>query len=400
MGKNIKSYIKNIQDDFGYASQITVEHRSNNSKRDFLFCNRIQGKHIPASPIQINTMVEDLVKQIKPRIEGYKVAVVGFAETATCLGNIVAEKLNCSYVMQTTREDCSPHRQLIEFEEEHSHATEQKLYGKLHKLSYADYILFVEDEISTGKTILNFIDKFKQLKPGLKYGVASICNWQTPENRQKFADRNIDVFALVLGEIADINAKMDTDILSSEDKRGGTSEKENYNIDITDIKAASLTAPTIKKPLLHFLYERTGHKYNDVYYTVLEINIARHFHFLEDKTGSVLVLGTEEFMYIPYRVGMYLSSTHKDVKVHATTRSSIDIMKDPDEPGLNSKFSLHSAYDTDRNTYVYNLDKYDQVLVITDSKNDEALQLFINDITRALNSVGNRNKHIHIFRIL
>lgn len=35
MGKNIKSYIKNIQDDFGYASQITVEHRSNNPKRDF-----------------------------------------------------------------------------------------------------------------------------------------------------------------------------------------------------------------------------------------------------------------------------------------------------------------------------------------------------------------------------
>ena len=56
----------------------------------------------------------------------------------------------------------------------------------------------------------------------------------------------------MLGEIADINAKMDTDILSSEDKRGGTSEKENYNIDITDIKAASLTAHTIKKPLYQY----------------------------------------------------------------------------------------------------------------------------------------------------
>lgn len=38
--KNPETYIKDINDTLGYASDITVEHRSNNPKRDFLFVNK------------------------------------------------------------------------------------------------------------------------------------------------------------------------------------------------------------------------------------------------------------------------------------------------------------------------------------------------------------------------
>ena len=42
--KNPETYIKDIDDTLGYASDITVEHRSNNPKRDFLFVNKKQCK--------------------------------------------------------------------------------------------------------------------------------------------------------------------------------------------------------------------------------------------------------------------------------------------------------------------------------------------------------------------
>lgn len=401
MGKSINDYIVNIQDKFGYAKDITVEHRSNNSKRDFLFCNKLQGKHIPVDPNQVTQMVDELVKQIREVVNSEKVVVIGFAETATCLGNMVASSLGCKYVMQTTRENCEPKGQLIEFSEEHSHATQQKLYGKLHKIAYAEYILFVEDEISTGKTILNFIKEFNRIKPGLKYGVASICNWQTQENKSKYKELGIDTFALVYGEVKDISSKMDVTLDESSvfdmTKQSFVTDTSNVTIDTIDtIKMAS---PILREQEKYFLYERTGHKWNDTFYRLLSINIARRLQFLEEKGGSILVLGTEEFMYVPYRAAQYFSNYYDEVKFHATTRSSIDIMKNPAEEGLSKKFKVHSAYEENRDTYIYNLKSYDRVVILTDSDNDNAFNNFVKDIVSALVSVGNSNKHIHIFRI-
>lgn len=399
MSKLIGNYINNIDDKYGYAENIVVEHRSNNPKRDFLFCNKVQGKHIPVSPDQVEQMVDILAKQVVKVVNPKDIVVVGFAETATCLGNIMAEKLNCTYVMQTTRENCEPYGQILEFSEEHSHATEQKLYGKLHRMNYAKYILFVEDEISTGKTILNFIAEFSKIKPNLKYGVASICNWQTEENREKYAQLGIDTFALIRGEVADINGKMDVGI-----DKSAISDHSNvntvYKTTIIRINTKELVSPILEKPVSNFIYERTGHKYNDIYNRIIEINIIRHLKFMPSfkSKKNILVLGTEEFMYIPYRVAKMLSKEHSDVKFHATSRSSIDIMDSTDSEvqGLVSKFKVNSAYDTNRNTYVYNLTKYDGVVVITDSRNREATNKFVDSITSALCSVGNKESNIYI----
>ena len=146
-----------------------MEHRSNNPKRDYLFVNKIQCKHIPAKPSEMINMCYELANKVNERIEEIgqlnrddKILVVGFAETATAIAGFVADKLKYNnYLIRTTREDIDDAIPLLTFEEEHSHATTQMLFthsGDLRlRLDKFKMVLFVEDEISTGNTICNFI---------------------------------------------------------------------------------------------------------------------------------------------------------------------------------------------------------------------------------------------------
>lgn len=391
MGKDICTYIKNLNCTTELINIMTVEHRSNNPKRDFLFCNKLQGKHIPVSPSVSFDLFDELAYQVDTRLKSKKVLVIGFAETATAIGAYIASHINSTvYSLQTTREECTPVQRLIEFSEEHSHATEQFLYGDINVMPDFNYVLFVEDEISTGKTILNFITEFKKVKRGLKFGVASICNWQSKENKEVYKANEIDTFALITGELTDTSLKMDVSIVESNQGFAGKATYSMPNL----CKIEEIHAKTYNP----FLLERTGRLPHSLdYNTIIEEAFNKTKEFIGD-AKDILVLGTEEFMYFPMVLGEMIESFGKQVKCHATTRSSIDIIEGSRdlENELVNKSMLHSAYDSARNTYVYNLRKYDKVLVVTDSNMTEE---FIYDITSALYAHGNSEIDIMILNI-
>ena len=54
------------------------------------------------------------------------------------------------------------------FSEEHSHAVEQKLCGdRLEaRLKETEWVILVDDEISTGKTLRNMVRKLREQYPG------------------------------------------------------------------------------------------------------------------------------------------------------------------------------------------------------------------------------------------
>lgn len=383
MGKSINQYIKNIECTEGLDSIMTVEHRSNNPKRDYLFCNRVQAKHIPANPNTTFGLFGMLLSEVKEKVTGKRVVVVGFAETATAIGAFISENLdNCVYHLQTSREECSGAVRLIEFQEEHSHATEQFLYGNINAIPEFDYILFVEDEISTGKTILNFIREFNHVKSGLKFGVASICNWQSEENKQIYTDNNIDTFALIRGELGNVNAKMDVKIKEIEDDFASNIYKHN-TYGYTEIDLGTSV----------FEIERTGRVPGDN--TYLDVIRKTTDEAVKNtlEAHSALVIGTEESMYIPITVAYALENIGINVRTHSTTRSCIDVIDGVDgmNGGIEQRYKLHSAYDNKRNTYIYNLKKYDKVLIITDSNTTEE---FKQDIVCALIECGNKPEDI------
>lgn len=378
--KEVDTYIDNIKEEGKFTkNNITVEHRSNNPKRDYLFVNKLQCKHIPTSGKKMVDMCKQLVKLVNDKLANElavddAVLVIGFAETATAIGNIVADGLvNSTYVMQTTREDIEDSKELITFEEEHSHATTQKLltYKKLDVdtfLSGFKYILFVEDEISTGNTILNFIREFDKIKPGMKYGVASICNWQSVENQRKFKDLNIDTFALLRGTLKDSNIKMFEAYKSGEyiDNRINKYNKKSYNDGI-------FIYYPVEKVLGKNLFkeERLGHKSNRDLTQLYEL-VDKTLDKQKKGFNSVRVVGTEEFMYIPIKVAEYIEEKYgAEVICHSTTRSPIDVMKSNSygcADAITSKNLLNSVYNSTRETYLYNVDEYtDLVILVTDA---------------------------------
>ena len=181
---------------------VKICKRKRNPKRDFLFVNSMQGKHLHVDPAKCFAIYDELVKQIVRKIDGNeKVVVIGFCETATAIGHYIASSLsNCIYYMQTTRESkLIKANSILDFKEEHSHATEQMLYGDVENLKNCDRIVFVDDEISTGKTILNFIAAIESLGIHKEYGVASLLNWQNDEWSKKFSSMNIDTYCILRG---------------------------------------------------------------------------------------------------------------------------------------------------------------------------------------------------------
>lgn len=364
--RNISEYIKNIKYTIPnkYDNIITVEHRSNNPKRDYLFVNRIQGKHIPCSPSKMIDMCKDLADEVNKQQEYKNILVVGFAETATAIAHFVAKELNnCKYVMCTTREDMSSvGRQLITFEEEHSHATTQMLYtynnecGQID-LKSIDFILFVEDEISTGNTILNFIKAFRKqnvIGDNVEFGVASICNWQDDKNRNLFKQENIKRYYLISGELKDVNAKL---AISANDIITDMSNNRRL-ISFKPIKQLVFNTGYFNNCRLGRLPDSA----------ILPMELLRKFTGIKNTT--VRVIGTEECMAPSIELGYYLE-VEKNNKVicHSTTRSKIDIMRTVGNKDsfIDSGINIPSVYEKDRDTYIYNIDnRTEYTIVVTD----------------------------------
>lgn len=388
MVKALETYIDNLQFESGYNRYITVEHRNNNPKRDYLFVNLHQCKHIPSKPWQMELMCKDLAKKVTDTIsEDEKVLVIGFAETATAIGNFVADNIQqCEYVMKTTRENVANSKQLITFEEEHSHATTQLLLthndidpDKL--MESFSYILFVEDEISTGNTILNFIKAFNaKFNNNLRFGVASICNWQNEENKKLFSRYNIDRFYLLSGSLKDSSMKMDLD--------------SSLIIEISDdtLGSKSISALNFSESK-NFENERLGYKKSEHNYDFSNI--------VEECKGysSIRIIGSEECMYPAIKLGRCFEELGIDVICHSTTRSKIDSINIPyvgEDKMIKNGHNVESAYDKNRKTFIYNTEEYTElIIIISDTKDKEQFRRFAESVA----SVCNTNSKIVGYQI-
>lgn len=320
---------------------ISVCKRENNSKRDFIFVNRYQGKHVPARPQDILQLFETLRITISKDSRWNRkenVCIIGFAETATAIGHYIADNIPNKnyYYLQTTREK-SNKQLLVEFKEEHSHATEQALYGDLQKLKNCDRILFIDDELSTGKTILNFINELEKIGK-FQYSVASFLNLQSEEDEQKFKEKNIDTYCLIKGKIKDKNKKISIEQLS----------------DIEDL------------------------------------NVLRN-EYEHPKTD--LVIGTEEDMYNAILKAERLEKSNTSGKQYyfqASTRSPICPCNE-DDYVLYNRIRFVSAKDDSRIVYLYNLRQYDRIIVMANQSEEQSKDMkFAKEVYKKIKPLCNQ----------
>lgn len=97
-------------------------------------------------------------------------------------------------------------------------------------------------------------------------------------------------------------------------------------------------------------------------------------------------------MYPSLYIGSMLENLENEVKCHSTTRSPIMVSRDKEYP-LHTRYELRSLYDSERKTFIYDIDKYDRVLVITDSSLSEK-----KGIISLVNALNEKNENIVFIR--
>ena len=401
-----------------------------NTKRGFLFVSKILGKHIPVHPLIpliggaalaaryvsviynesrlgencdfAQALASPVVREktwdyisSNPLLLPEKTLFIGFAEMATALGHAMFSCFagNAQYI-HTTREKISGIDQVLNFTEEHSHAMEHYCYAIDAALfDNGDMVVLVDDEITTGKSALNFIKAIQSQYPRKRYGVVSILDWRSREDRQRYNDVeselaiSINTISLISGSIA-VSGQPVVDY----------HEQPSLETLVGNVKSVveMIVLGDDLGPLLEFSSLNTNNDANSVPYlhstgrfgvtskeqSELESKFRQVAHLLKQKRQGkkTLCLGTGEFMYIPFKIASYMG---EGVNVQSTTRSPI-YPADHAGYAVQQAISFPSPDDGQVINYVYNIPVgyYDEVFVFLErAVDDQGLEPLLQALT-------------------
>ncbi|POH73813.1 phosphoribosyltransferase domain-containing protein [Arthrobacter glacialis] len=250
--------------------------------------------------------------------------VLGYAETATGLGRLVANALGAYYI-HSTRHATPGIPSAAGFEEGHSHATSHSLAPTdPHWFDGAGPVILVDDELSTGSTVINTIRELHALIPHPVYVVAALIDLRSDTDRARFdalADElgcRIAVAALgtgrveladdILDQAAELLATLPQPVVAAEEP-GRLSMLELAAQDVAPVRS-----------------DRFGNAAPPQEATIALVagQVAEHLSSLALR-GPVVVVGTEENMFLPLAVADVLAAMLPEIAVRfsTTTRSPI-----------------------------------------------------------------------------
>lgn len=336
---------------------IRIARRYNNTKRNYLIVDPLQGKHIPVSPTAALDAMSALGKRVSARYPDAGL-VIGFAETATAVSAaIAAEYPGCRFVT-TTREPRYITDDAIYFSEEHSHAVTQVLNLNKQDLEGIDLsrIILADDEISTGKTMINMVDRLREKFPELEnteFIAASFINRTSYDDLRSLFEKNIKCEALVFPRGRDFISEADRYEVTAPSQ--GILSNQSYadtTLDSDIIIPAKCTDME--------LYISSCRKLAEEFIEKLSYKLHTQ--------KKILILGTEEFMYPALCTGREIERRFPghEIKFHANTRSPICISSAAGYP-IKNGFAAESFYGKDRTAYIYNARFYDGIYVMTDA---------------------------------
>ncbi|OMI38147.1 phosphoribosyltransferase domain-containing protein, partial [Streptomyces sparsogenes] len=158
-----------------------------NPKRAHLLVSNVLGKHVPQRPSAVHGAGVRLGRRVRELLgdrDAARAVVLGYAETATGLGHSVADGLALAPYLHSTRRPVAGVAPVGGFEEEHSHATSHLLLPEDPDLLATDGpLVLVDDEFSTGRTVLNTIAALHRRFPRERYVVVALVDMRSPEDR-------------------------------------------------------------------------------------------------------------------------------------------------------------------------------------------------------------------------
>ncbi|MFF5424452.1 MULTISPECIES: phosphoribosyltransferase domain-containing protein [unclassified Streptomyces] len=174
-----------------------------NPKRAHLLVSSVLGKHVPQRPSVVYGSGLDLGRRVRDLLgdeEAARAVVLGYAETATALGHAVADGLGLAPYLHSTRRPVPGAARAGGFEESHSHATSHLLLPEDPGLLAGDGpLVLVDDEFSTGNTVLNTVRALHERYPRERYVVVALVDMRGPADRDR-----LTAFAAELGARVDL----------------------------------------------------------------------------------------------------------------------------------------------------------------------------------------------------
>src|SRR4051812_20204734 len=314
-----------------------------NPKRAHLLVSNVLGKHVPQSPSVVYGYGFALGRRVRELLgeEAGAAVVLGYAETATGLGHSVADGLGLAPCLHSTRRPVAGVAAAGGFEESHSHATSHLLLPEDPALLAGDGpLVLVDDEFSTGNTVLNTVRDLHERYPRSRYVVVALVDMRSPEDAGRLSE-----FAGEIGARVDLVAAASGTVKLPE----GVLEKGQdlvARFEVTDLGARGCIesaataawarqAPTDPHPAFNRidlswprdLPDGGRHGFTPAHRIRLESALpamtARLAEMLPQDAHRVHILGFEELMYAPLRLARELEQVAAGVEVtySTTTRS-------------------------------------------------------------------------------
>lgn len=359
---------------------LRLAKRHHNTKRTYLLVDPLQGKHIPVSPKAALSMMDALGEKLHECFPSVNL-VIGFAETATAVASAAAARqgADCMLVNTTREADFLDGKTAIHFFEEHSHAVDQNLCldGITSVVERADTVAVVDDEFSTGKTLVNFIRELRAAFPALaekKIVACSVISRLSDEQKAAFRKENIFTVSLLELPFSDYTADVARYAIA-----GAPVPPETEAL--PEVSFIDCVSPGEAR----FGVNAAGYKERSEQMAEALFGILRG----EKDLRTVTVLGTEEYMYPGLAAGAVLESKMPDLlfRYHATTRSPIGICSSEGYP-ITCGFRIRSFYSLERETYLYDIMPCDAAVVFTDSGNEPAVLAAVQDLRKIFGPAG------------
>ncbi|MFI5961399.1 phosphoribosyltransferase domain-containing protein [Streptomyces asoensis] len=174
-----------------------------NPKRAHLLVSNVLGKHVPQSPSVVHGQGVALGRRVRELLGAEEAAgavVLGYAETATGLGHSVADGLGAAPCLHSTRRPVAGVAQAGGFEESHSHATSHLLLPEDPALLIGSGpLVLVDDEFSTGNTVLNTVRALHERYPRDRYVVVALVDMRSAADAGR-----LEEFAREIGARVDL----------------------------------------------------------------------------------------------------------------------------------------------------------------------------------------------------
>ncbi|MEV5610455.1 phosphoribosyltransferase [Streptomyces sp. NPDC052225] len=349
-----------------------------NPKRAHLLVSNVLGKHVPQRPSVVWRSGHELGVRVRELLgdEAVRRAVVlGYAETATGLGHSVADGIALAPYLHSTRRPVEGVATAGGFEESHSHATSHLLLPEDPRLLAGDGpLVLVDDEFSTGNTVLNTIRALHERYPRDHYVIVALVDMRSPGDQGR-----LDAFAREIGARVDLvvtargSVRLPDGVLAKGQAlvaaHEGAAEPALRGERGEIVRVDGLGWPG-------GVPDGGRHGFTPRHRAELEAalpgmaaRIAPHLG-----AGRVLVLGNEELMYAPLRLATALEDRGVDVAYSTTTRSPVLAV---DDPGYAIRSRLvFPAHDTPADgpgeRYAYNVagGGFDTAVVVLDSVGD------------------------------